>query len=227
MLKALLRVCEDAIETMVEVEFAMALDEHRGAPARFGFLQVRPMIVSQAKVDVSLKELAGEKVLVASESALGNGSLENIRDVVYIKPQKFGIHHSNTIATELELLNRPLVASNSPYVLIGFGRWGTSDPQAGIPVNFGQICAAKVIVEFSLPETSTMLSQGSHFFHNITSFKVFYFSLSQGDKYRIDWDWLDSQKTVRETEFVRHVILSSPLKIKVDGRTSRGVIFYE
>jgi hypothetical protein len=227
MLKALLRVCEDAIETMVEVEFAMAFDERRGAPARFGFLQVRPMIVSQAKVDVSLKELAGEKVLVASESALGNGSLENIRDVVYIKPQKFGIHHSNTIATELELLNRPLVASNSPYVLIGFGRWGTSDPQAGIPVNFGQICAAKVIVEFSLPETSTMLSQGSHFFHNITSFKVFYFSLSQGDKYRIDWDWLDSQKTVRETEFVRHVILSSPLKIKVDGRTSRGVIFYE
>jgi hypothetical protein len=227
MLKELLKICEDTLERMVEVEFALTLDERRGAPARFGFLQVRPMVVSEAKVDLSLAELSGEKVLVASDSALGNGVLENIRDIVYAKPEKFSIHQSEAIASELEHLNCQLVASSSPYLLVGFGRWGTSDPQAGIPVNFGQICGAKVIVESALPEMSSMLSQGSHFFHNITSFKVFYFSVSSWDKYKIDWDWLNKQEVVQETEFVRHVRVLSPLKIKVDGRTSRGVIYHE
>jgi hypothetical protein len=166
-------------------------------------------------------------VLAASETALGNGFLENIRDVVFVKPEKFNVHHSETVASELELLNHRLRASDGPYLLIGFGRWGTSDPQAGIPVNFGQISGAKVIIESALPETSAMLSQGSHFFHNITSFKVFYFSLSPADPYRIDWDWLKKQPVTQETEFVRHVRLSAPLRIKVDGRTSRGVIIHE
>ncbi len=227
MLKTLLKVCEDSLERMVEVEFALTLDERRGTPARFGFLQVRPMVVSEARVDLSLAELDGENVLVASESALGNGVLENIRDIVYVKLDKFSVHHSETVALELERLNHRLVSSGSPYLLIGFGRWGTSDPQAGVPVNFGQICGAKVMVESALPETSSMLSQGSHFFHNITSFKVFYFSVSPWDRYKIDWDWLSRQHVVRETGFVRHVRLLSPLKIRVDGRTSRGVIAHE
>jgi hypothetical protein len=227
MLKELLKICEDTLERMVEVEFALTLDEHRGAPARFGFLQVRPMVVSEAKVDLSLAELTGEKVLVASESALGNGVLENIRDIVYAKPEKFNIHQSEAIASDLEHLNRQIMASSRPYLLVGFGRWGTSDPQAGIPVNFGQICGAKVIVESTLPEMNSMLSQGSHFFHNITSFKVFYFSVSSWDKYKIDWDWLNKQEVVQETEFVRHIRVLSPLEVKVDGKTSRGVVYHE
>jgi hypothetical protein len=185
------------------------------------------MVVSEARVDLSLAELEGENVLVASESALGNGVLENIRDIVYVKPEKFSVHHSGTVAVELERLNQRLVSSGRPYLLVGFGRWGTSDSQAGIPVNFGQICGAKVIVESALPETSSMLSQGSHFFHNITSFRVFYFSVSPWDRYKIDWDWLNKQHVVKETGFVRQVKLLSPLKIRVDGRTSRGVITHE
>jgi hypothetical protein len=205
----------------------MTLDEGRGTPARFGFLQVRPMVVSEANVELSLAELMGKNVLAASESALGNGVLGSIQDVVYVKPEKFNVHHSEAVASELEGLNYPLVEEGRPYLLIGFGRWGTSDPQAGIPVNFGQICGAKVIIESALPETSTMLSQGSHFFHNITSFKVFYFSISPSDKYTIDWGWLNGQNAVHDTEFVRHLRLPAPLKIKVDGRTSRGVICHD
>jgi hypothetical protein len=227
MLKALLKLCEDTLERMVEIEFAITLDEHRGAPARFGFLQVRPMVVSEARVELSLAELSGKNVLVASESALGNGVLNDIRNIVYVKPEKFNVHHSEAVSSELELLNHRLVTSGDPYLLIGFGRWGTSDPQAGIPVNFGQICGAKVIVESALPETSSMLSQGSHFFHNITSFKVLYFSVSLWDKCKIDWDWLNDREVVRETEFARHVRLLSSLKIKVDGTSSRGVIYHE
>jgi hypothetical protein len=227
MLKSLLDLCEDKLQRMVEIEFALTLDERRRAPARFGFLQVRPMVVSEATVELPLSELLGLNVLAASEAALGNGILEHIRDIVYVKPERWSVHHSGTVATELELLNHRLAAAGHSYLLIGFGRWGTSDPLAGIPVNFGQISGAKVIVEVALPETSTMLSQGSHFFHNITSFKVFYFSVCPEDKYRIDWDWLRGQPAAEETEFVRHIELRSPLRIKVDGRVSRGVIHHE
>ncbi len=226
LLRELLKVCGETLGTMVEVEFAVTLDEQHGRPARFGFLQVRPMVVSEATVDLRPEELTGSNVLAASETALGNGLLENIRDIVFVKPEKFSVHHSPTVASELERLNHRLRASNCPYLLIGFGRWGTSDPQAGIPVNFGQISGAKVIIESALPETSAMLSQGSHFFHNITSFKVFYFSINPADRYQVDWDWLRKQPAVEETEFVRHVRLAAPLTIKVDGRSSRGVIIH-
>jgi len=226
MLRTLLKTCEDTLERMVEVEFALTLDEKQGSPARFGFLQVRPMVVSEAKVDVSLAELVGERVLVASESAMGNGILDNIRDIVYVKPEKFSPNQTQTIAAQLEEINHKLVASQEPYLLVGFGRWGSSDPQGGIPVNFGQICGAKVIVESTLPEMNFMLSQGSHFFHNITSFRVLYFSVPHWEKYTIDWNWLREQKVVTETEFIRHVKLFTSLKIKVDGTTSRGVIYH-
>ena len=224
MLRALLKLCEETLGRMVEVEFAMTLDERTGKPARFGFLQVRPMVVSEATVDISPVELAGPGVLLASESALGNGVVEDIQDIVYVRPENFNVHHSEAIASELERINRGLIASRTPYVLVGFGRWGTSDPAAGIPVNFGQISGARAIVESALPDTSSMLSQGSHFFHNITSFRVFYFSLNPWDKYKIDWDWLGRQPAVEETEFVRHVRTPAPFTIKVDGRTSLGVI---
>ena len=226
MLQALLKISEETLERMVEIEFALTLDERHGSPARFGFLQVRPMVVSEAKVDVSLTELGGERVLVATESALGNGLLENIRDIVYVKPERFSPNETQTIAVQLEELNNKLIASHNPYLLIGFGRWGSSDPRGGVPVNFGQICGAKAIVESTLPEMNFMLSQGSHFFHNITSFRVLYFSVPHWEKYTIDWNWLGLQKAVADTEFVRHVKLLSPLKIKVDGTTSRGVICY-
>lgn len=226
MLRALLNLCEDTLERMVEIEFAMTLDEKHGSPARFAFLQVRPMVVSEAKVDVSLTELVGDHVLVASESVLGNGILDGIQDIVYVKPEKFCAHETQDIAAQLEELNHQLGASHVPYLLIGFGRWGSTDPLGGIPVNFGQISGAKAIVESTLPEMNFMLSQGTHFFHNITSFRVLYFSVPHWEKYTIDWNWLRQQTAVSETAHVRHIKLSSPLTIKVDGTTSRGVIYH-
>jgi hypothetical protein len=226
-IKRLLEVCEKRLESMVEIEFAVTLDPDHGTPARFGFLQVRPMVVSQERVEVSPEELLGDKVLVASESVLGNGAIYTIQDIVYIKPEKFETNKTTLIAKELEKLNHQLVQNKHPYVLIGFGRWGSSDPSGGIPLKFGQISGSKVIVEATLPEMNYMLSQGSHFFHNITSFQVCYFSVAHWDKYRIDWDWLNKQKIINESQYIRHVRTSSPLKIKVDGRKGRGVISHE
>ena len=119
-----------------------------------------------------------------------------------------------------------MVEAKCPYLLIGFGRWGSSDPSGGIPLKFGQISGARVIVEATLPHMNFMLSQGTHFFHNITSFQVCYFSIAHWDKYKIDWQWLDRQRIIYETQFIRHVRPGAPLRIKVDGRTGRGGIWH-
>jgi hypothetical protein len=227
LLKTLKKACEDTLGAMVEIEFALTLDRESCDPARFGFLQVRPMVVSQAEVDLPEAELSGERVLLASETVLGNGALDTIRDVVFVHPERFDTMKTQQIAAEIEPLNRRLVEAKKPYLLIGFGRWGTTDPPAGIPVDFGQISGAKVIVEAALPNLNIIMSQGSHFFHNVTSFKIFYFSVPHGSEYRIDWEWLMKQRTVSETHFVKHVELDAPLLAKVDGRSGRGVIMHE
>jgi len=226
MLKDILKLCEDVLGTLVEIEFAVTLDDKGCAPARFGFLQVRPMVVSDEKVDVDEHELLSNNVLAGASNVLGNGIVDTITKIVYVKKDSFEARHTPTIAKELEKFNHELVKNREPYLLIGFGRWGTSDPQGGIPVNFGQISGAKVIVESTLPEMDFIMSQGSHFFHNITSFKVFYFSIDHWGQNQIDWNWLDSQEVVGETEFVKQVKLNAPLTIKVDGRCGRGVIIH-
>ena len=224
LLKDLLETCEQRLGSLVEIEFAVTLDPERGKPAHFGFLQVRPMVVSSAKVDLHPQELDGENILLATESVLGNGEFSTIQDVVYIKPDDFEVSKTGLIAKELEALNRRMVQAKHPYLLIGFGRWGSSDPSGGIPVKFEQISGAKVIVEATLPNMNFMLSQGSHFFHNITSFQVCYLSVAHWDKYKIDWEWLNRQTVVDETQFIRHVRTAAPLCIKIDGMNGRGVI---
>jgi hypothetical protein len=227
LLTALLETCEDTVGSMVEIEFAVELGRERCAPAKFGFLQVRPMVVARAEVEVSDGEMCGDGVLLAAETVLGNGVLDSIRDIVFVDPDRFDAKVTHDIAAELEAVNRSLVDAKRPYLLIGFGRWGTTDPLAGIPVEFGQISGAKVIVELSLPGPGSTLSQGSHFFHNVTSFKIFYFSVHHWEEYGIDWEWLKEQAVVSEGRHVRHVELASSLKIKVDGRNGRGVIRHE
>ena len=224
LLQRLLNACEQALGNMVAIEFAMTLSPDGSAPARLGFLQARPMVVSDMLVKVPVQLLESDEALVASESALGNGRISSVQDIVYLKPEVFDIAHSRMIGQELDIINRSLLAQKAPYLLIGFGRWGSSDPSAGIPINFGQISGARVIVEATLPNINFMLSQGSHFFHNLTSFKILYFSVSHAGPYQVDWRWLDMQSPVAETQFVRHVRTSSPLEIRVDGRTGRGVI---
>lgn len=217
----LLRICEQALEAVVEIEFAVTFDGRR---ARLGFLQVRPMVVSDQGVDIGEDDMRGTDVLVASDRVMGNGLVNTIRDVVYVRPDRFEARHTATIAQELGAFNLVLMDEGHPYLLIGFGRWGSADPWLGIPVGWGQIAGARAVVEASLPTMNVELSQGSHFFHNISSFEVSYFSVRHDAAGRIAWAWLDQQPVVAETEYVRHVRLARPLVVKVDGRTGRGVI---
>jgi hypothetical protein len=220
-IRLLLAACERATDAPVEIEFAITLHEDTGQ-ARIGFVQVRPMMRTAAQVDVAPDDLTQPGVLVASRFVMGNGAIEQIHDVVYVRPDRFEPRHSRQVAIDVAALNATLVDQRVPYVLIGFGRWGSSDPWLGIQVTWAQIAGARVIAEASLPGFQVELSQGSHFFHNISSHGVSYFSVA-GDG-RIDWAWLDTQPAVRETTFVRHVRTDMPLLVKVDGRSGRGVI---
>ncbi len=222
--RKLLGVCEQAVGTEVEIEFAMTFDRRSGRPAKLGFLQVRPMVVSHEKVDLPVESMKRKDAIVASEAALGNGRRDDIEDIVYLVPESFDPFFTRQIATELERINNALSAAGRPYLLIGFGRFGTSDPWRGIPVTWDQISGAKVIVEATVPGMETELSQGSHFFHNVTSFKVFCISVQHTDKYGIDWKWIESQLEVARTRFVRHARTKHPLSVLVDGRSNRGLI---
>ena len=180
----------------MEIEFALTFSDRAVArrsgrlPARLGFLQVRPMLVSSQTVEIGEDELADPRAVVRSEHVMGNGVIDGLRDIVYVKPEVFEARHTPAIAAEVDALNQALVEEGRSCLLVGFGRWGSADPWLGIPVEWAQIASARVIVEASLPAMNVDMSQGAHFFHNLLSFRVAYFSVPGLDASGIDWEWL-------------------------------------
>lgn len=223
-LKNLIGICQERAGSDVEIEFAVTLGKSSGEPSRLGFLQVRPMVVSRDTVELSDADWTADDLLLNSENVLGNNEIDDLCDIVYVKPGQFSTTKTWLIATQVEALNRKILAAGRRYVLIGFGRWGTTDPLRGIPVNFGQISGAKVIVEATLPGMFFNFSQGSHFFHNMTSFRILYLFVSEEQERQIDWNWLEQQRVEQETEYLKWVVAEQPLRVKVDGRSGRGVI---
>jgi len=226
LLKDLIRTCEEKLQSPVEIEFAMTFPKapKPGTKARFGFLQVRPMVVSLEKMDMGEDELKAPQLLMASRDVMGNGLRNDLRDIVFVKPGCFEARNNPKIAMQLNEINKGLLGEDTPYLLIGFGRWGSTEPWLGIPVNWSQISGAKCIVEATLPQMNVDMSQGSHFFHNLTSFQVSYFSVPHNGEFPINWEWLDQQNCVHETEFVKHVRLKRALMVKVDGFKGWGTI---
>jgi hypothetical protein len=224
--RALLSAAERALSAKVEIEFAATMEQTPNAPAKFrvGFLQVRPMAVSSEVVDVSADDLFDARAIVAADRVMGNGTETEIRDIVFVRPESFSPMRTPEIAKELDAINRKLSDEHRPYVLIGFGRWGSSHPSLGIPVDWSQISGARTIVEATLPDMNVELSQGSHFFHNLSSFRATYFMVRHDGQFPIRWEWLTQQPVVSETELVRHVRPASPITVRVDGSTSRGVV---
>ena len=222
--KRLLAVFKETVGRDVEIEFALTRSRDPRMAARLGFLQVRPMATPGSAVEVAPEDLTAENVVLASTSCLGNGRVDTIQDVVFLRPDTFAAKHTQVMAAELAAINHELVQMGRRYLLIGFGRWGSSEPWLGVPVVWGQISGAGAIVEASWAGMSPDMSQGSHFFHNLIGFQVLYLSLPEGNGLPVDWEWLERQETVQETGFVKHVRTSSPLEIKVDGRNRRGLV---
>jgi len=214
----LLGLAREKVQGEVEIEFALALDPQGSRPTRFGFLQVRPMAVRRRAA--SLDGIPPERILVQSAQVIGEGELAGIRHVVYVKPGAFAAEATAAIAGELSGVNARL--GGTPYVLIGFGRWGSADPWLGIPVIWSQISGARAIVEASLPQMSPEPSQGSHFFHNLSGLGIPYFTVS--DPRGIAWGQLERMPAVEDLDYVRHVESPEELRVLVDGSTGQGVI---
>jgi DNA-binding NarL/FixJ family response regulator len=208
----------------VEIEFAANLPFQDEPPA-FAFLQLRPLVSGEEEEEVSLEGIEKKQCLASSVKAMGNGIFGDIRDVIYVKPGAFDIGRTAEIAAEIGHFNAAVVQEGGHYILFGFGRWGTANPLLGIPVAYSQISHAKVICEVATPELNVEPSQGTHFFHNITSCRIGYLSINGTEgKDFVDWKWLDQQPVIAESDFVKHVRLAAPAVTKINGRESRGVI---
>lgn len=221
-LRLMLKIGHDSMACPVEIEFAVNMNTR---PMEFGCLQIRP-IISQAEYEnVCLDDVEVDGALCWSPRALGNGRMQGVYDIVYVKPDSFDAAKTHTIASEIARLNDQLFRQERKCVLIGPGRWGTADHWLGIPVTWDQISSAQVLIETTLQDFMVTPSQGTHFFHNLTSLGAGYFSIdSATDAGFIDWAWLKGRQAAGETRFLRHVHLDTPLDIRIDGRTQKGVI---
>jgi len=210
----------------VEIEFAVNLDMPKNEPKVFSLLQIRPITGKNETVNLNLDEIAREDTILLSDSALGNGIINNIADFVYVKPESFNAAKSQEITHRLELINDKFLSEKKFYILIGPGRWGSSDPWLGIPVRWPQISAARLIVESGLANYRIDPSQGTHFFQNLTSFRVGYFTINpyinQGF---YDVDYLNQAPTYYEDEYIRHIRFDKPCRIEIDGKKNIGVVY--
>jgi hypothetical protein len=216
----LLAYFEEALQAPVEIELAATFEGGRG---RLGFLQVRPMPAGVHEGEISDEELGTPLAVVASARALGGGVIEGLRDVVFLRPP-FEMRDSPAAARDLVEVNRTLLEQGRPYLLIGFGRWGSSDPWLGIPVVWGQIAGARALVEAPAAGRPIELSQGSHFFHNLVGLGVPYLQVEATGPSRIDWEFLLALPRVRETPHVVHALCAAGLGVRVDGRRGRGLV---
>jgi hypothetical protein len=224
-LKVILDVVKEAFGTPVEIEFAIDLNKDKAGNASFYLLQIKPLVGSGAGYDIDPEGINMEEVILVTRKSMGNGVIDDITDVIYVEPSKFDNMLTEKMAEEIDRFNDKMLIEGRRYVLIGPGRWGTRDKFIGIPVAWPQISNAKVIVEVSLPDFHLDASLGSHFFHNVTSMNVGYFSINHGSMDgTISWDKLRSQKTVEKGEFFHHVRFSKPLLIRMDGKKRMAVV---
>ncbi len=224
-IEVVLDVVKEAMGSPVEIEFAVDLTKDKQNRASFYLLQIKPLIGSSMDYQVNLDRIPQEKILLYAEKSMGNGLIDNIRDVVYVDVEKFDKAETVQMTYEIEKLNREFAALNRKYILIGPGRWGTRDRWIGIPVNWAQISHARVIIETSLEGYPLDASSGSHFFHNVVSMNVGYFSVQpELSRSYIRWEMLAGQELVSETGYFRHVRFDKPLKISMDGKKRIAVI---
>lgn len=209
----------------VEIEFAVNLTVPDHNPKEFALLQMRPLVVSNEIEELELESFEKQNLIGKSDQVLGHGVINDIKDIVYVDMKKFDRKNTVKVAHEIAQFNSKLINYKTPYLLIGLGRWGTLDPWLGIPVTWEMINGAKTIIESNFSDFNVTPSQGSHFFQNLTSFKIGYFTVNELDEQGfIDWDYLDKQKVVEQKEFTKHIQLENPLVIKINGHKSKGII---
>jgi CheY-like chemotaxis protein len=211
--------------TPVEIEFAVNLHTPPGQPKEFGLLQMRPVVLNRELEMLNIEQFDKKDLICKSVQVLGNGVLRNIHDVVLVDRDAFDRSKSRQVAADISMFNAALLDQKRPYLLVCVGRLGSLDPWLGIPVTWDQIAGVRAIIESSFRDFTVTPSQGSHFFQNLNSFGVGYYTInsSNEDNY-VNWDWLLSQEPVTKTHFVRHLQFKNPIVIKMNGHESKGIV---
>ena len=224
-LQYFLELGSGAMNVPVEVEFAAEFNPEPDVPNEFRLLQIRPMKVATSFEDVSVYGEDDGRVFCRSDQALGNGQINDIRDIVFVRSDNFKRENMVHMVDDVDRFNQKFNDEDRPYMLIGPGRWGTTDRWLGIPTKWDQISSARVIVEADYGDFVVEPSFGTHFFQNLITFGIAYLTINSSSGYcRLDWDWLNSLVAVSEPEFVRHVRLEQPLEVLIDGRSGEAVV---
>lgn len=209
----------------VEIEFAGMIDSTGNMKGQVYWLQIRPIVDRKEMLDEKIMETSLDNLILKSNTALGHGMMENIESIVYVRPEKFSSSNNSLIAREIEKINRNFTQREESYILIGPGRWGSSDSALGIPVKWTHISSARLIVESSIPGYRIEPSQGTHFFQNLTSFGVGYFTIdAPADDSVFDVEYLNNMTAVYESDFVRIVKFASPLVVGINGKKGQGIV---
>ena len=210
---------KDAMGNAVEIEFAVDLEKDDHDRASFYILQIKPLISNTMECQIDLEEEDKDSILLYSEKGMGNGIVDDVTDVIYVDLNKFDKTKTQEMALEIESLNQYMIEQKRKYVLIGPGRWGTRDRWIGIPVKWHMISNARVIVETAMDDFPLEASSGSHFFHNVTSMSVGYFTVQpELSTSYINYKTLDDQLLIYQGEYFKHIRFKTPMKIKMDGR---------
>ena len=222
-LTQILNVGQKEMGRPIEIEFALNIEDNERCS--FYLLQIRPIVDAKDDMNEDLTCIKREDTIIECSSVLGQGIINDVYDVVYVKSRNFDAQNNGLVAREIEKLNREYIEKGNGYVLVGPGRWGSSDPWLGIPVKWPHISGARAIVECSLEQYRVDPSQGTHFFQNLTSFGVGYFTIApfNGEGF-FDEEYLNSLPALHETEYIRSVKFNTPILIKMDGRHGRGVV---
>lgn len=221
-LKLIISISEIALGYPVEIEFALNTSKEGGEPSELIILQIRNMVPPDEKININIDKIPRKEILFYSENCLGNGVIKGLSDILYIDPSKFDMSNSAKVVNEIKKINLELMDENRPYILIGPGRWGSSDPWLGIPVVWSDIAGAKVIVETPYKERHIDPSQGSHFFHDMIASQVGYLITKKPED--INHNWLKKQETLKETEFIKHIKTNKPLEAIIDAKNGKAII---
>lgn len=225
-LSKILKIGQKEMGKPIEIEFAVELNTPKGEDRVFNVLQIRPIVENDETINLKLDDVKKKDTIILCDQALGNGIIKDVHDFIYVKPETFDASKSHDIANKVGHINDIFIKENKNYILVGPGRWGSADPWLGIPVKWPQISMARVIVESGLDDYRIDPSQGTHFFQNLTSFRVGYFTINPfiSDGY-YDLDFLNKKEAFYEDEFVRHIRFENPVQIEIDGKQNKGVIF--
>jgi hypothetical protein len=219
-----LKMVHEGMGCAVELEFSVNLCQGENCKPEFAFLQSRPMTARAELMEVEISEKEIKGAFCFSSHALGNGEKSDMTDILFVMPEAFDPGQTTEIAQEIGKLNAELLAKDRKYLLIGPGRWGSADRWLGIPVGWADISGVGAMVETASPKLKAEPSQGSHFFHNITTLGINYITVNGTGGDFIDWNWLNSLPIAKQLKYIAHVRLVKPIILKVDGRTSRCVM---